>query len=155
MCIRPTSIEDSEEISNLIISSVIPWKNVDFDDPGWARFCESSNIQNTQNRMCDSQHFSLCKTKNGKIAGVITIKNWEKLDQLYILPKYHKQGIASSLWETARRTCRDSGYGAIFSVRSSTYAVPVYQKFGFQKCGPRNANNGSAFTPMKFVCTES
>jgi len=149
MSIRDAAITDTEEISNLVISSVLPHKEMDFDGHGWARFCDSNDFPTTQNRLTNSQYFTLCSVSEDCIVGIITLKNYEIVDQLYVSPSHQRKGVSRLLWDSATAICSDNGNTGLYLVKSSTYAIPIYQNFGFKANGRREPNNGAAYTRMR------
>ena len=87
-----------------------------------------------------------------KIVGVISIRisdHSNHIRLLFVDGEYHRRGIARQLLEKAleiRRGC-DPTISEI-TVKSSPYAVAIYEKLGFQKLGPERVENGMRFIPM-------
>jgi GNAT superfamily N-acetyltransferase len=80
------------------------------------------------------------------LCGVIAVRDGSHVYHLFVHPAKHRQGIARALWEHARA---ESGKGS-FTVNSSLFAVPVYQRLGFtSSAGPKSAN-GLVFVPMVY-----
>jgi predicted GNAT family N-acyltransferase len=61
---------------------------------------------------------------------------------------YQRQGLSRQLWDHARAAVGavNPGY---FTVNSTPYAQPVYERFGFVTTGPRVETKGIAFVPMR------
>jgi len=83
------------------------------------------------------------------LAGVIALRDATHVHHLFVAPEYHRQGVATRLWEHAKTDAIAAGNTAGFSVRSSEYAVPVYQRFGFQVIGECSEKDGIRYVPMK------
>lgn len=83
------------------------------------------------------------------IAGVIVLRDRTHIHHLFVVPEFHHQGVATKLWEHAKADAIAFGNNKIFSVRSSEYAVPVYERFGFHIVGTRAEKDGVIFVPMK------
>jgi GNAT superfamily N-acetyltransferase len=82
----------------------------------------------------------------GALVGVIAMRDGGHLYHLFVDAKRHRQGIARALWEHARA---ESG-NTSFTVNSSLFAVPAYQRLGFiAKSGVQSAN-GFSFVPMVY-----
>ena len=84
------------------------------------------------------------------LAGVIALRDTTHVHHLFVAPEFHRQGIAAKLWEHAKADAIALGNKESFSVRSSEYAVPVYERFGFHVVGARAEKDGVIFVPMKF-----
>lgn len=62
----------------------------------------------------------------------------------------HRRGVARALWEHARA---ESG-GSAFTVNSSLFAVPIYERLGFiARSAPQSAD-GLVFVPMTYEAGE-
>ena len=83
------------------------------------------------------------------LAGVIALRDSTHVHHLFVAPECHRQGVAARLWARAKADAIAAGNSDGFSVRSSEYAVPVYQRFGFHVVGARAEKDGIAFVPMK------
>lgn len=130
MSIRLAKREDAAEISELVVMSATRNKDLDFDDRGWARFVQINEPAIMETRICGERHFTLCFQTDSRIEGIITIRDNEKIDQLFVRPSSWRKNIAFRLWNAAKRRCLERGNTGYFWVRSSTMAVPVYRKWG-------------------------
>ena len=83
------------------------------------------------------------------LAGVIALRDTTHVHHLFVAPEFHRQGVAAKLWGRAKVDAIASGNTEGFSVRSSEYAVPVYQRFGFHVVGACAEKDGVIFVPMK------
>lgn len=83
------------------------------------------------------------------LAGVIAVRDTTHIYHLFVMPEFHRKGVAAKLWERAKANALASGNKEGFSVRSSEFAVPVYERFGFCVIGSRAEKGGIAFVPMK------
>jgi len=81
----------------------------------------------------------------GNIAGYLSIKNGKHIYHLFVAKDYQKQGLARRLWEHVIKTYG----GRLYTVRSSLFAVPIYERLGFKKIGQPNNRNGLAFQKME------
>ena len=82
------------------------------------------------------------------LIGLIATKNEGKhISLFFIQPTYQGKGIGKSLFETATQ---DKPI-AEMTVNSSSYAIPVYQSFGFEPISEEQITHGMKYTPMKRV----
>ena len=89
------------------------------------------------------------------LVGIISIFQFEKIDQLFVDPAFFKRGIARRLWERARCESKSVNGNAYYWVRSSSMAVPVYEKFGFSKIGAIQTKNGISHQFLELKTTNS
>ena len=148
MRIREARIDESQEIRKLILEAVSPHKDVDFNSAGWERFLEPNSEGAIRDRLISQYYLTLLCESNGQLAGLITIKNYERIDQLFVHPLFRRQGIARQLWESARDMCEMDFATKEFRVKSSSMGVPVYESFGFRLTGAKVSNNGMSYYPM-------
>lgn len=88
---------------------------------------------------------------DGEIAGFIAVREYKHLYHMFVAKKYHGRGIASALWEVARRAAVEGGGSGDFTVNASNYALPVYEAMGFERTAPMQCVNGLYFNPMKLA----
>jgi len=83
--------------------------------------------------------------RDRQLLGMIAMRNANHIHHLFVLPQVHGQGIAGRLWARAKAEC-----SGVVTLRSSLYAVPVYERFGFVKSGPQAEKDGLAYQPMEW-----
>jgi GNAT superfamily N-acetyltransferase len=149
MKIREAKLEDAARLSEVAITSVEPFREIDFDAAGWERFVEATTLNSTQRRLSNDSYFCICALWEDEIVGFITIKDFEKIDQLFVDPIYQGLGHSRNLWDYAKEKCFAHSPHKCFWVRSSTYAIPVYERFGFAKVETLQTENGASYQLMK------
>jgi GNAT superfamily N-acetyltransferase len=87
-------------------------------------------------------------TQGENLAGVVALRDNAHLYHLFVAPAFQGQGLSRMLWEHARGDALSRGNTGAFTVNATPYAVPVYERFGFQATGPRVETKGIAFVPM-------
>lgn len=83
------------------------------------------------------------------LVGVVAVRDTMHVHHLFVAPEFHRKGLAAKLWTRAKADALAAGNKEGFSVRSSEYAVPVYERFGFRIIGARAQKDGVVFVPMK------
>lgn len=151
MTIRRATANDALEIQRVTFDSVPPGERHDFNAAGWKRFQAVNSLAAIRRRLGDSNHLTLCWIQDAAIMGFITIHDKRQLSELFVLPQARNMGVARSLWEHARTECLQLGNRGNFWVKSSTFAVEVYESFGFVRCGSKTASNGISYIPMTCV----
>jgi len=148
MNIRVAEIADASDIRTLIIEAVSPDKNEDFDEEGRVFFLQPNTIESIKHRIGDNNYLTLCYIISGKIVGIITMHNYEKIDQLFVHPDSRNMKVATKLWREAEKICSKNGNKGKYWTKSSTLAVNVYRSFGFRLDGGRMKQKGIVFYPM-------
>ena len=149
MNIRLASASDSNALSALIIEVSQSLRESDFTDEGWEFLINANTPRAFQRRFELADYFCLVYEIDREIAGYLAMIDFEKIDHMFVLPNHRKKGICKSLWIVAKQKCVESGKGTYYRVRSSEYAEPVYQSFGFRRSGERESSNGISFRFME------
>lgn len=149
MKIRLARLDDAACIAALVDSSSAVVRD-DLNDDAW-RFIQSANTaESFRSRLSDPAFSIYCTVSGDRMTGMISIRDQQKVDQLFVLPGYFRQGIATQLWWHASRhalKCNRSGY---YWVKSSSMAVPVYKSFGFHCVGSQHTSNGITYQMMEY-----
>ena len=140
MDIRKATDNDSEAIHDLI-AAVAPTCQQDFGPHGLENFLAPNTVEKIQERIQNEDYFSLLCEFENHIVGIITIKNCQEVNQLFVHPVYQRQGIASKLWQQAYAMIKHNAQANEITVRSSTMGVSVYESFGFKRVGEKNCLN--------------
>ena len=150
MQIRPASKNDADSISALILD-VKHFFTLNKNGDGAEEFLKSITPSGIAG-FIEADNFSYFVAHIGdELAGVVAIRDNKHLFHLFVVPKFQRQKIAEQLWQFAKADAAQSGNKSGFTVNSTPYAVPVYERFGFQVDGPRVEMHGIAFVPMKLV----
>lgn len=149
LTIRKACSADASHISELICKvahcfnsgasgEVAPW------------FLASVTPSAIEGHIADTKFNYLVGFVGRALVGVIALRDTTHVHHLFVAPEFHRQGVAAKLWEHAKAEAIALGNKESFSVRSSEYAVPVYERFGFHVIGARAEKDGIIFVPMKF-----
>ena len=103
----------------------------------------------------DDKFHYLAAWSGARIAGVIAMRDRSHVHHLFVARAFQRRGVATRLWQRAKDAALAAGNDGGFSVRSSEYAVPVYERFGFRVAGKRGEMDGIVFVPMRLVCESS
>lgn len=154
MHIRPATPADAGAISALI-HSVSDYFTLRPDGEGAEEFLATISPDAIAGYLASPAFAYRVAEENGALAGVVAIRDNGHLYHLFVSPAHHGRGLARELWETAMRAALDAGNPGEFTVNSSIYALPVYERFGFAPTGPRMEAMGIAWIPMKLVLTDA
>jgi len=112
--------------------------------PAW--FLNSISEQEIINRIVSAEFYNLSYKIDGNLVGYIAIKNNYQLYNLFVSEHHHRCGIAKKLWLAAKEATASKKY----FLRSSIYAIPVYERFGFSRVGGPTEKDGIQFQLMEY-----
>jgi GNAT superfamily N-acetyltransferase len=87
----------------------------------------------------------------GRLAGVVAVRDGQHLFHLFVGAAFQRRGFAAQLWAYAQQRATASGNTQGFTVNSTPYALPVYQRLGFVATGPEVQTRGIAYVPMRLA----
>ena len=146
MPIRDASIQDAEAIRDLVLSlSHLYLANQHSSLPEW--FVNTLRLDVIRVSLTDHDQLNLLYETDGEVVGYAAIKNNIHISQLFVATTHQRQGIARQLWQQVMQRCK----AQVYTVRSSLYAVPVYQRFGFKMSEAVAEKDGIFYQPMEYV----
>jgi GNAT superfamily N-acetyltransferase len=142
--IRQALEDDASEIAELIYStSVACCFTPEQPCPEWYK--ESVQPNQIANLHKSEQMIWLVAVREQTISGVLAINDKSHVKYFFVQPAYQKLGIGKQLWHFALRS---SALGNSLTVRSSPFAVPVYENLGFMVVEPPKMFNGMPYQTM-------
>lgn len=150
MHIRPATPADAAAISTLILR-LAPSFTLRPDGEGAEAFLATLAPEVIAGYLASPDYAYRVAEEDGALAGVVAVRENRHLFHLFVAPPFQNRGLARRLWERAMDAALRAGNPGEFTVNSSLYAVPVYEKFGFRPTGPCVEQHGVAWLPMKLV----
>ncbi len=151
--LREARLDDAGAISALILS-LSRYFLADPDDPEpAAAFLAALAPDAIAEKLADGRYRYHVAEVEGALAGVVGVRDAAHLYHLFVAEPFHGRGIAARLWDTARRQARAQGNPGRFTVNSSMYADPVYERLGFVATDGPQVQEGVAFLPMRLEGT--
>jgi len=142
--IRTAVQKDAREISSLVASlSDFYLKSPDHELPDW--FSRTLTENEFLRRIVGSEYSNFVYEIDGEIIGYIAMKGDNHLFHLFVSAAHQGKGLSRKLWEFAINEC----VSAVYTLRSSLYAVPIYKKFGFIESAISGEKDGIGFQPME------
>jgi GNAT superfamily N-acetyltransferase len=137
-------LEVSDLVSRVFNESVAP----EYSSEGvqeFHRYIEPAAFQ----ARYPKNHFSLIALSQTIVVGMIEMRGYDHVSLLFVDQDYQRRGIAKELLNQAIQICQGhESQPSGISVNSSSFAVSIYEKLGFQQVGERQVKNGIGFTPM-------
>ena len=125
------------------LMTVAPW----VDDSEEVRpFIKSLSPEATTERIVSREYEYVLAEDNGSILGVIAMRNGRHVYHLFVRSDAHNQGVARALWDHVLNRSETRS----FTVNSSPYAVPAYERLGFRATDRPQAQDGLVFVPMAY-----
>ncbi|MFN7905056.1 MAG: GNAT family N-acetyltransferase [Pseudobdellovibrionaceae bacterium] len=147
MHVRNVLDSDLNAITALILLCSEKYILPDFSDEGVAAYRASHSLEKMKERI-QMYDYQVLVNESDQIFGVVGMQPVSHLFHLHVDPKAHGQGLGRQLWEHAKKSVLSKSQTEFFTVNSSIYAVPFYQKLGFVP-GLQEIKNGVKFVPMK------
>jgi len=148
VALRPGRSEDASAISALV-GRFTRDVTVNADGSGAEEYLEAVSAKAEARYLGDPRYAFIVACHRADIAGVVAVRDHTHLFHLFVAPEYQRRGIGSLLWQHARAAALAAGNDGSFTVNSSLFAVPVYERFGFVRTGPMTEAHGIRFVPMR------
>lgn len=87
----------------------------------------------------------------GKVIGMITLRNPTHISLLFVDEKYHRRGIGRALVKYLTEYLLSEVGVSKVTVNSSPYGVEFYHKLGFRDIRSEEKKDGIIYTPMEFI----
>lgn len=81
----------------------------------------------------------------GTLVGVLCMRAPQHIGGFFVRADHHRRGIGRALFEAMRQDYPVQ----VFTVHSSPYAVPVYERLGFVATAAEQVTDGLRYTPMQ------
>lgn len=149
--VRRALLSDAADISALI-HSLSHYRSPDATEPAPKEFLAGFAADTIAESISSGSISYWVALARGVLVGVIGVSDERRVHHLFVKESSHREGIARALWETVQAHVLTSiavGEEVEILVRSSEYAVPVYERFGFTACGPRADGTGVTHVPMR------
>ena len=142
--IRQALEADASDIAELIYStSVVCCFTPEQTMPEWYK--ESVQPSQIANLLKSEQMVWLVATQKQTLAGVLAVSDKSHVKYFFVHPAYQKLGIGKQLWHFA---LHNGVQGNSLTVRSSLFAVPVYERLGFMAIESPQTFNGMQYQTM-------
>ena len=86
---------------------------------------------------------------DGKIVGMITLRDSTHISLLFVDERYHRRGIGRALLEYLKDYMRQEMGECRVTVNASPYGVEFYHRLGFRDLRPEEKKDGIIYTPME------
>ena len=91
----------------------------------------------------------------GRIVGMITLRNEMHISLLFVDKNYHRHGIGRALMKSMADYVKKELSKPRITVNASPYGVAFYHRIGFKDLGPERQQDGIRYTPMEYIFSEA
>lgn len=141
--IRPAHVDDLPAISAVCLAAFTAAVAPSLSAAGIATFGSVAAAEAFGARLQGDNHI-LVAEQDGRVVGVIELKEGRHLAMLFVDPGYQGQGIGHALFEAVLPQVREP----VLTVRASLNAVPTYLRYGFVLDGEVGEFNGLVYQQM-------
>lgn len=141
--IRSALPGDAEAISALVCG-LLPYLVEDPASPDIAGFVDTLQTSGTRDRLVSPRFCYYLAERDGALLGVAALRDGTHLYHLFVRADAHRQGIGQALWAHVQ----ERADGAPITVNASLFAVPAYERMGFQATDVQQSVDGLVFVPM-------
>lgn len=150
MLIRPFEASDLAACARLLRASASEFIVHESSREGACTFLRENDEEGIRGYLAAGYVYHVADAA-GELAGFIAIRDNSHVFHLFIDKRWHGQGLARRLWDTARAAALERGASGAFTVNASNYAVPVYEALGFERTAPTQCVKGLYFNPMRYT----
>ncbi len=129
---RRANDRDADAISALVVPLVEKYIVYPFEPSAASRLLDSMTAAAFAKRIIGGYRYHVA-VDGDAIVGVVATKDDSHLYHLFVAESVQRHGVATALWDLARRASREAGYEGDFTVNASRYAEGFYRKLGFER----------------------
>lgn len=144
---RAAAPEDAGAISKLVLASQTKFTFHEYTEEGRALMLRGLAPEAVADTITGGNVVFLAE-KNKRLIGVVSIRDNQHLSLNFVDERLHRQGVSAELWALGKAECIRRGNPGRFTLRASTYAIPIYEKWGFVKTGEIDRSGGTFSHPM-------
>ncbi|SDO14740.1 Ribosomal protein S18 acetylase RimI [Acetanaerobacterium elongatum] len=144
MLIRRLRVEELPETMELVLRVFMEFEAPEYSQEGVEEFKRFIAVEAMEPPLRSGERPVWCCVEDGKIVGMIALRDKSHVCLLFVDKAYQRRGIARALFEAASQGL------ATMTVFSSPYAVEAYRHLGFVPTDTEQTVNGLRFTPMRY-----
>lgn len=140
-----------EEAMGLAWKTFLEFEAKDYSMEGVRSFEDFITDTNLKRMFDVGAYQMIIASRNGRMVGMITLRNEMHISLLFVDKNYHRQGIGRALIGCVAAYARDELGKSRLTVNASPYGVPFYHRIGFRDLGPEKCQDGILYTPMEYL----
>jgi GNAT superfamily N-acetyltransferase len=131
---------EEHSVLDIVLRGFNEFVRPDFTEQGVAEFMRAVNEFVVEH--LDGHHVTIAE-ENGRLVGMIDVRDGTHVSLFFVEPSVRGRGVGRALMTHAF-----DGYNGPVTVNSSRWAVPAYERLGFEVTGPEAEFLGIRSVPM-------
>lgn len=140
-----------EEAMNLAYRTFLQFDAASYTEEGIENF-RNFVSDHALKRMFDAGSYQVIGAfaGDGKLIGIISLRDNTHISLLFVDREYHRQGVGSALFHALADYVRVKLHQDFITVNAAPYALGFYHKLGFRDVSEALTRDGIIFTPMRY-----
>ncbi|GGF72703.1 hypothetical protein GCM10007301_35660 [Azorhizobium oxalatiphilum] len=127
--LRPMLPSDVTVLAAIFRAAIFELTDEDYDDDQQEAWAEAADDEEAFATRLTEQ-LTLVATREGEVAGFVSVKNNTVIDLLYVRPDMAREGVATVLCDAAEKLAQARGAASLKADASDT-ALPFFQQRGY------------------------
>lgn len=149
--IRWATPEDWEKVVDMVWKTFMEFEAPDYSEEGILNFKNFLTDGVIYRMFLDGNYPMLVAVTDGRIVGVISVRNRNRISLLFVDAAYHKHGIGSALVARMNQYLKEEKKELYVKVMAAPYAVGFYRTIGFRDYAPEEQFAGIRVTTMEKI----
>lgn len=154
MEISKATVIDAKAISELITPLVIKFILPTCSGDGVKILLNSMSIRSITGYI-ESGYCYFKAVEQDELIAVIGVRDNSHLYHLFVNENHQGKGIASTLWNVAKKECLSQGNTGVFTVNSAVNAAQLYRTLGFVEQSGIRERSGIKDIPMRLIIPDT
>lgn len=143
-------IEELDKAMELVERVFMEFEAPEYSDEGVATFKAFIHGNEIKEKYSDGTFTIWGELDGNELIGIFAIRDKGHITLVFTDKRYHRRGVATTLWKEALLYCRDSGFDEV-TVNSSPYGRAFYESIGFKATDNEKTDDGIRYIPMKYI----
>lgn len=148
--IRFAVAEDWEEAMGLAWKTFLEFEAEEYGPLGIRNFEDFITDSALKRMFIMGKYQMIVALSEGKIVGMITLRNEMHISLLFVDKNFHKCGIGRRLIEHMADYVKSEMGRERITVNAAPYGIGFYHSVGFKDMGPLTQKDGIIYTPMEY-----
>ena len=110
-------------------------------------FWNSISVEAVTERIISPDYICFVAEDIHGLSGFVAFRSPSHLLHLFVASHAQSRGLGKLLWQKVL----DQSACSQITVNSSVFAIPFYQRLGFERVGPDKSEDGISYSPMVFT----
>lgn len=153
--VRFADQDDWEEAMGLAWKTFLDFEADDYTMEGVRSFEDFITDSGLRRLFVMGRYQMMAAYDQGRIVGMITLRNEMHISLLFVDKNYHRHGIGRALMKSMADYVKKELSKPRITVNASPYGVAFYHRIGFKDLGPERQQDGIRYTPMEYIFSEA